>query len=203
MSGSEESLGEGKQEGGSAEGKEQGENGPDAVLLRRGMSRSISDSTLRQPRPNLTLPLPSVTSLMQFKKELSWSRRSSRVAQRKSLMSTTSPTLPRCHSPISGSPLESPRMSPSQHFAFAPVKRGDGRRWSVASLPSSGYCTTPGSSNVSSQCSSQERLHQLPNIPTSDELRMLSRHFSSNESNPSIEEEGRRSPLQRPRSRSL
>ena len=46
--------------------------------------------------------------------------------------------------------MESPRnMSPLQHFAFAPVKRGDGRRWSVASLPSSGYGTTPGSSNVS------------------------------------------------------
>lgn len=31
------------------------------------MSRSVSDSTLRHPRSNLTLPLPSVTSLMQFK----------------------------------------------------------------------------------------------------------------------------------------
>ncbi|XP_046406823.1 microtubule-associated serine/threonine-protein kinase 3 isoform X10 [Ischnura elegans] len=210
MSASEEVLGGNKvQDESCGDGKGNGASGPDsaeAVLLRRGMSRSISDSTLRQARPNLTLPLPSVTSLMQFKKELSLSRRSSRVAQRKSLISTTSPTLPRCHSPISGSPLESPRMSPSQHFAFAPVKRGDGRRWSVASLPSSGYGTTPGSSNVSalqSQCSSQERLHQLPNIPTSDELRMLTRHFSSNDSNPSLEEEGRRSPLQRPRSRSL
>lgn len=46
--------------------------------------------------------------------------------------------------------MESPRnMSPLQHFAFAPVKSRDGRRWSVASLPSSGYGTTPGSSNVS------------------------------------------------------
>nr|CAD7567793.1 unnamed protein product [Timema californicum] len=338
--------------------------------LWRKMSRSVSDTTLRHPRPNLSLPLPSVTSLMQFKKELSFSRRNSRVAHRKSLITTTSPTLPRCHSPISetcddhalqlceelqslsrnklsvrvdavdtkdeldedapaalkgikdikilklkgdcqkfpvdlcnkllhkcpfsykiikgascfppavmpnlsvrtyritsaldvlldkpqqssveagdvkrdyldfvskqevidylkqftssGSPLESPRMSPSQHFAFVPVKRGDGRRWSVASLPSSGYGTTPGSSNVSdyahglamslfgnilcsnycykSQCSSQERLHQLPNIPTCEELQMLTSHFSSNDSNPSLEEEGRKSPFHRPRSRSL
>jgi len=38
-----------------------------SVILRQGMSRSISDSNFKQPRPNLTLPLPSVTSLMQFK----------------------------------------------------------------------------------------------------------------------------------------
>jgi hypothetical protein len=31
------------------------------------MSRSVSDSTLRHPSSNLTLPITSVTSLMQFK----------------------------------------------------------------------------------------------------------------------------------------
>lgn len=32
-----------------------------------GLPRSISDTKIRQGRPNLTLPLPSVTSLMHFK----------------------------------------------------------------------------------------------------------------------------------------
>ena len=84
-------------------------------------------------------------------------RRPSTRAHRKSMIVTTSPTLPRCHSPGSGanlSPLDSPKVSPNQ-FAFGnaggggAVKKVDGRRWSVASLPSSGYGTTPGSSNVS------------------------------------------------------
>ncbi|XP_044740959.1 microtubule-associated serine/threonine-protein kinase 2 isoform X2 [Chrysoperla carnea] len=94
----------------------------------------------------------------------------------------------RSHSPVSsGSPVDSPPartyspnmiLVPSFKRSSVIGCRGDGRRWSVASLPSSGYGTTPGSSNMSSKCSSQERLHQLPHIPTSDELRLLSHHLS-------------------------
>ncbi|XP_065569357.1 microtubule-associated serine/threonine-protein kinase 3-like isoform X4 [Artemia franciscana] len=140
-------------------------------------------------------------------KDLMIPRRSGRPCHRKSFILATSPTLPRCHSPLSqGSPLDSPRnMSPCHPFGLSgPRNRGEGRRWSVASLPSSGYGTTPGSSNVSSQYSSQERLHQLPNAPTPEEMRELRRHFSSNESDPSLlDDDGNRSPLLRPRSRSL
>ncbi|XP_055922627.1 microtubule-associated serine/threonine-protein kinase 4 isoform X2 [Eupeodes corollae] len=101
---------------------------------------------------------------------------------RLSLVPGVGNTSPRSHSPFSASPIDSPRINSPMQFAFAPIKRisscrGDGRRWSVASLPSSGYGTTPGSSNLS--CSSQERLHQLPNIPTSDELRILTHQFSN------------------------
>ncbi len=99
---------------------------------------------------------------------------------------------PRSQSPISQSPIESPRMnSPSAniHFQFMPFKRLsankviDNRRWSIVSLPSSsGYAsTTPCSSNLSSQCSSSERLHQFPHAPTNDELRALNNRFSGSE----------------------
>ncbi|CAG5037459.1 unnamed protein product [Parnassius apollo] len=80
----------------------------------------------------------------------------------------------RCSSPGTGplSPADGPRWPHPHHshplhhaLLSSSVKRGkeinkdiDGRRWSVASLPSSGYGTTPGSSSLSSQCSSQERL---------------------------------------------
>jgi len=170
----------------------------------RSRKSSVEQSNLvRMRNSNLGQSAPSLTASL---KELSVNRRATSRSQRKSMIVQTSPTLPRCHSPSSCvSPLDSPKVSPSQ-FAFVNIKKADGRRWSVASLPSSsGYGTTPGSSNVSSQCSSQERLHQLAAPAAGHDLQTMHRHFSSNDSNPSLVdyEEGRRSPSLRPRSRSL
>lgn len=118
------------------------------------------------------------------------------------------PSLSRSNSPFTGSPADIMK-EPACPFSHILQRIQDGRRWSVTSLPSSGYGTnTPGSSTISSQCSSQERLHQVcPNHCCQDGPRG-NPGIATTSCCASSEIPGRMSPLRqivvpKPRSRSL
>ncbi|XP_022235717.1 microtubule-associated serine/threonine-protein kinase 2-like [Limulus polyphemus] len=64
-----------------------------------GKRRNGGEGSMRKRSLTLALPL-TLSSLLQLKKELNVSRRGSRCTTRKTMISSTSPTLPRCHSPI-------------------------------------------------------------------------------------------------------